>query len=62
MALDIYGKNYLSWIIDVEIHITSMNLGKTINEGNEESQQDSAKALIFLRHHLHEDLKMSILL
>ena len=34
-----------------------MNLGETIKKGNEESQQDCAKTLIFLRHHLHEDLK-----
>ena len=34
-----------------------MNLGETIKEGNQESQQDCAKALIFLRHHLHEHLK-----
>ena len=43
--------------LDAEIHLTSMNLGETIKEGNEESQQDYAKTLIFLRHHFHEDLK-----
>ncbi|KAK9152056.1 hypothetical protein Syun_010365 [Stephania yunnanensis] len=26
-------------------------------EGNETSMQDRAKALIFIRHHLHESLK-----
>ena len=57
VALDISGKNYLSWILDAEIHLTSMNLGETIKEGNEDSQQDCPKALIFLSHHLHEDLK-----
>ena len=57
MAHDIFGKNYLSWILDAEIHLTSMNLGETMKEGNEESQQDCAKALIILRHHLHKDLK-----
>ena len=57
VALDISGKNYLSWIFDAEIHLTSMNLGETIKKGNEESQQDCAKTLIFLRHHLHKDLK-----
>ena len=51
VALDIYGKYYLSWILDAEIHLTSMNLGETIKEGNEESQQDCAKTLIFFRHH-----------
>ena len=40
-----------------EIHLTSMNLRETIKEGNEKSQQDCAKTLIFLRHYLHEDLK-----
>ena len=34
-----------------------MNLRETIKKGNEESEQDCVKALIFIRHHLHEDLK-----
>ena len=33
-ALDISGKNYLSWILDAEIHLDAMNLGNTIKEGN----------------------------
>ena len=57
VALDISGNNYLSWILDVEIHLDVMNLGTTIKEGNQESLQDRVKALIFLRHHLHEGLK-----
>ena len=61
VTLDISDKNYLSWNLDVEIHLTSMKLGKTIKEGNEESQHDCAKALIFLSHHLHEDLKIEYL-
>ena len=32
-ALDISGKNYLSWILDAEIHFDAMNLGNTIKEG-----------------------------
>ena len=57
MAFDISCKNYLSWILDAEIHLTSMYLEETIIKGNKESQYDCAKALFFLRHHLHEDLK-----
>ena len=63
VVLDISGKNYLSWILDVEIHLDAkihldaMNLGNTIKKGNEASPQDRAKSLIFLRHHLHENLK-----
>ena len=54
VALDISGKNYLSWIIDTKLHLDVMDLGATIKQGNQASLQDSAKALIFLRHHLHE--------
>ncbi|KAL6543983.1 hypothetical protein OROGR_010480 [Orobanche gracilis] len=61
VALDISGKNYLSWILDADIHLISKGLGETIKEGNKESQQDRAKALIFLRHHLHDDLKVEYL-
>ncbi|KAJ9552243.1 hypothetical protein OSB04_016288 [Centaurea solstitialis] len=61
LALDITGKNYLSWVLDAEIHLDAKGLGKTIKEGNQESIQDRAKAMIFLRHHLHEVLKTEYL-
>ncbi|KAJ0019017.1 hypothetical protein Pint_10829 [Pistacia integerrima] len=54
VALDITGKNYLSWILDAKIHLDVMALGDAIKEENEPSNQDKAKAMIFLRHHLHE--------
>ncbi|CAL1376498.1 unnamed protein product [Linum trigynum] len=57
VALDVTGKNYLSWVLDAEIHLAANGLGDTIKEGNEASDQDKAKAMIFLRHHLHEGLK-----
>ncbi|CAM8910540.1 unnamed protein product [Rhodiola kirilowii] len=56
-ALDISGKNYLAWILDAEIHLNAMDLGDAIKEGNNASEQNKAKAMIFLRHHLHEGLK-----
>ena len=37
MTLDISGKNYLSWILDAEIHLNAMNLGTMIKEGNQVS-------------------------
>ena len=61
VALDITGKNYLSWVLDAEIHLDAMGLGDTIKSGNEASRQDNAKAMIFLRHHLHEGLKTEYL-
>ena len=60
-AFDISGKNYLSWILDAEIHLNAINLGNTIKGGNTASLQDRAKALIFLRHHIDEGLKSEYL-
>ncbi|XP_028800673.1 uncharacterized protein LOC114755944 [Neltuma alba] len=60
-ALDIIGKNYLSWVLDAEIHLDAKGLGSTILPGNEATSQDKAKAMIFLRHHLHEGLKAEYL-
>ncbi|XP_021719076.1 uncharacterized protein LOC110686796 [Chenopodium quinoa] len=57
VALDITGKNYLSWVLDAEIHLDAKGIGKTIKEDNKATPQDKAKAMIFLRHHLHEGLK-----
>ncbi|XP_021732717.1 uncharacterized protein LOC110699533 [Chenopodium quinoa] len=57
VALDITGKNYLSWVLDAEIHLDSKGLGETIKEANEATPQDKAKAMIFLRHRLYEGLK-----
>ena len=61
VALDISGNNYLAWTLDAEIHLDAMNLGNTIKDGNESSAQDRAKAMIFLRHHLHEGLQAEYL-
>ncbi|XP_015072409.1 uncharacterized protein LOC107016459 [Solanum pennellii] len=61
VALDISGKNYLSWVLDAEIHLAAKGLDATITQGNEASSQDKAKAMIFLRHHLDEGLKIEYL-
>ena len=58
-ALDISGKNYLSWILDAEIHLDAINFGNTIKEGNTTSLQDRAEALIFFRHHIDEGLLLN---
>ncbi|KAK9668759.1 hypothetical protein RND81_13G084400 [Saponaria officinalis] len=57
VALDITGKNYFSWVLDAEIHLDAKGLGETIKDGNKTTCQEKAKAMIFLRHHLHEGLK-----
>ncbi|CAM8922298.1 unnamed protein product [Rhodiola kirilowii] len=55
--LDISGKNYMPWTIDIETHLDSMDFPETIIEGNTSSKVDKAKSLIFLRRHLNENLK-----
>jgi hypothetical protein len=39
----------------INIHV--MNLGNTIKKENQTSPQDRAEAIIFLHHHLHDELK-----
>ena len=60
-ALDITCKNYLSWILDTEIHLEANALGDTIKDDTKATNQDKAKAMIFLQHHLHEGLKAKYL-
>ncbi|KAM7466550.1 hypothetical protein LguiB_014112 [Lonicera macranthoides] len=56
-TLELNGNNYLNWQFDAKLHLTAKNLGDAIVEGNKLSSQDKASALIFLRHHIHDDLK-----
>ncbi|XP_059285618.1 uncharacterized protein LOC132039091 [Lycium ferocissimum] len=62
VALDISGKNYLSWLLNAEIHLDAKGLGATITQDNTASSQDKAKAMIFLHHHLDEGLKVEYLI
>ncbi|XP_019166875.1 PREDICTED: uncharacterized protein LOC109162643 [Ipomoea nil] len=57
VGLDISGKNYLSWVLDAEMHLNAKGLGETIKENSDASMQDRAKAMIFIRHHLDQGLK-----
>ncbi|KAL0374395.1 UNVERIFIED_CONTAM: hypothetical protein Sradi_3355200 [Sesamum radiatum] len=61
IAFDVSGTNYLSWFLDAERHLASNKLGETIKENTSASEQDCAKAMILLRHHLHESLKSQYL-
>jgi hypothetical protein len=58
-ALEVNGNNYLAWRLDAKLHLNSIKLGKTIEKPVDEdlSPEDKAKATIFLRRHLHVDLK-----
>ncbi|XP_059639698.1 uncharacterized protein LOC132282086 [Cornus florida] len=61
IVVDISGKNYLSWILDAQIHLDAMGLEDTVKEENDVSLQDKAKVMIFLRHHISEELKTEYL-
>lgn len=56
-VLDITGDNCLAWALDAEIHLDSKDLLDTIKDGNQTPSREKSKAMIFLRHHFHEDLK-----
>ena len=55
--LHISGSNYISWSLDVKLHLNARNLSKTIETNNNEPNDNKAKALIFIRHHLDDALK-----
>ncbi|CAN6697731.1 unnamed protein product [Malus baccata var. baccata] len=60
-ALDITGKNYLTWVLDTKIHLEAVNLEYTIREESSSYSQDRAKTIIFIRRHLDETLKSEYL-
>ncbi|XP_070681797.1 uncharacterized protein [Malus domestica] len=60
-ALDITGKNYLTWVLDTKIHLEVGNLGDTIKEDSSSSSQERAKAMIFIRRRLDKALKSEYL-
>ncbi|KAI5668341.1 hypothetical protein M9H77_18194 [Catharanthus roseus] len=62
IARNVFGKNYLSWTLDAEIHLDPMGLLDSSKENNTTSNQDRAKDMIFLRHHLHKNLKATYLI
>ncbi|KAM3301124.1 hypothetical protein P3S67_015625 [Capsicum chacoense] len=61
VAFQSSGKNYISWVLDAEIHLDAMGLGEVMKNENTTSTQNRAKAMIFLHHHLDEVLKIEYL-
>nr|BAF36297.1 hypothetical protein [Ipomoea trifida] len=55
--LSLDGGNYLTWALDIEIHLASKGLSQTIVAMSQCTDAQKAQALIFLRHHLNHDLK-----
>ena len=61
VPLHLSGRNYTSWALDAKMHLTAKGLGDTIKENNQADEQANSKAIIFLRHHLHENLQFQYL-
>jgi hypothetical protein len=61
-ALDVSGKNYMSWMMDVKMYLESEGIENTITELSEWSKnQEKAMAIKFLRKHIDESLKFEYL-
>lgn len=56
-ALQIDGKNYDDWTIDVEVHLTAKKIEDSIHTDVGVDAQAKAQALVLLRHHLVQPLK-----
>ncbi|XP_074346405.1 uncharacterized protein LOC141685187 [Apium graveolens] len=61
VVLDVSVNNYLSWVLDAELHLSANGLKDTIDLEKIPTVEQNAKAIIFLRHHIHEDLKSEYL-
>ena len=55
-ALEVTGTNYTAWVTNMELHLDSEKILETIKEGNISTSHEKAKAVIFLRRHLDENL------
>ena len=55
--LEVSGNNYLSWCLDMEMHLKGQDLANAITEDGTSNAKDKANALIFIRCHLHESLQ-----
>ncbi|GAV84591.1 hypothetical protein CFOL_v3_28035, partial [Cephalotus follicularis] len=61
IVLNISGKNYLSWVLDVKLHLSAKKLRHSIDEDNTTSNKERATALIFLRYYIDDGLKYEYL-
>ncbi|KAI3458624.1 hypothetical protein Pfo_015287 [Paulownia fortunei] len=57
--LNVTDNNYLSWCLDIKLHLRELDLAKTLNyvDIKKANGRDKANAMIFIGHHLSEDLK-----
>ena len=61
VALEVSGRNYLQWTQDVKLHLTAQKMRTTINADNITPAEMKARAMIFIRKHMEEALKVEYL-
>ena len=61
-VLDVNGQNHQSWKLNVEIHLQGESLAESLKENKNANEKDTSNALIFIRHHLYESLKVQYLM
>ena len=61
-VLDLSRDRYLEWKVDALTYLTANGLDKTIEEGQDITPQEKARAIVFLRHHIHDSLKYEYLM
>ena len=59
--LEVSGNNYLSWCLDMEMHLQGEDLANAITEEGTSNARDKENALIFIRRHLHESMQTQYL-
>ena len=59
---DVSGNNYLSWCLDIELHIQRQGIIETLAEDGKSNEKDEANVLIFVHRHLPDCLKFQYLL
>ncbi|KAB2621933.1 hypothetical protein D8674_024115 [Pyrus ussuriensis x Pyrus communis] len=57
--LEVFGRNYLKWVQDVKLHLTTKNLRLAIEDemDNPVGEAEKAIAMIFIRRHIHDALQ-----
>ncbi|KAM2133215.1 hypothetical protein ACFX1R_003340 [Malus domestica] len=63
-ALEVSGRNYLKWVQEVKLHLTSTGIRATIEAPIIEKHVDEAQkatAMIFIRRHIHDALQTEYL-
>ncbi|KAM1833600.1 hypothetical protein ACFX13_023403 [Malus domestica] len=63
-TLEVSGRNYLKWVLDVKLHLTAKGIRATIEALIDDKPVDEAQkatSLIFIRRHIHDALQTEYL-